>query len=101
MRLGPLMPLRLVCAGLLLLALGPQLRAEYVVLKSGQRLCVTGYQLLGDHYRLEMNGGVVEVQRESVVNIEPEEAFAPEPPKPVIPAMAPYRPHYQRDRGGV
>jgi len=53
------------------------LRAEYVVLRSGQRLTVTGYQLLGDKYRLQMNGGFVEVPREEVVAIEPEEVFTP------------------------
>ena len=48
-------------------AASPALRAEYVVLKSGQRLSVTGYQLLGDRYRLQVNGGVVEVPAESVL----------------------------------
>lgn len=72
-------------------AASPALRAEYVVLKSGQRLSVTGYQLLGDRYRLQVNGGVVEVPAESVLSIEPEEAFAPEPPKPVAASTAPYR----------
>jgi transglycosylase-like protein with SLT domain len=55
----------------------PALRAEYVVLRSGQRLTVTGYQLLGDKYRLQMNGGFVEVPSEEVVAIEPEDVFTP------------------------
>ncbi|MDQ1409538.1 MAG: hypothetical protein QOJ41_1273 [Acidobacteriaceae bacterium] len=55
----------------------PALRAEYVVLRSGQRLTVTGYQLLGDKYRLQMNGGFVEVPSAEVVAIEPEEVFTP------------------------
>jgi hypothetical protein len=55
----------------------PTLRAEYVVLRSGQRLTVTGYQLLGDKYRLQMNGGFVEVPSEEVVAIEPEDVFTP------------------------
>jgi soluble lytic murein transglycosylase-like protein len=59
------------------LFLAPALRAEYVVLRSGQRLTVTGYQLLGDKYRLQMNGGFVEVPSEEVVAIEPEEVFTP------------------------
>jgi soluble lytic murein transglycosylase-like protein len=59
------------------LFLAPALRAEYVVLRSGQRLTVTGYQLLGDKYRLQMNGGFVEVPSEEVVAIEPEEIFTP------------------------
>jgi soluble lytic murein transglycosylase-like protein len=59
------------------LFLAPALRAEYVVLRSGQRLTVTGYQLVGDKYRLQMNGGFVEVPSEEVVAIEPEEVFTP------------------------
>jgi soluble lytic murein transglycosylase-like protein len=55
----------------------PALRAEYVVLRSGQRLTVTGYQLIGDKYRLQMNGGFVEVPSADVVAIEPEERFTP------------------------
>ena len=77
----------------LLLSLGlvaaPALRAEYVVLRSGQRLKVTGYQLLGDKYRLQMGGGTVEIAAEDVVTIEPEEVFTPLPAKPIV--KAPYR----------
>ena len=77
----------------LLLSLGllaaPALRAEYVVLRSGQRLKVTGYQLLGDKYRLQMGGGTVEIAAEDVVTIEPEEVFTPLPAKPLV--KAPYR----------
>ena len=58
----------------------PSLRAEYVVLRSGQRLAVTGYQLLGDKYRLQMKGGTAEVPVEQVVAIEPEEIFTSVPP---------------------
>jgi hypothetical protein len=56
------------------------LRAEYIVLRSGQRLAVTGYQLLGDKYRLQMKGGTAEVPVEQVVAIEPEEIFTSVPP---------------------
>lgn len=58
----------------------PSLRAEYVVLRSGQRLPVTGYQILGDKYHLQMKGGTVEVPAEQVLAIEPEEVFTPVPP---------------------
>jgi hypothetical protein len=54
-------------------------RAEYVVLQSGQRLNVTGYQLIGDRYRLQMTGGFVEVPASEVVRIEPEDIFTPIP----------------------
>jgi hypothetical protein len=67
----------------------PALRAEYVVLRSGQRLTVTSYQLNGDKYRLQMKGGSVEIAAEEVVAIEPEEVFTPVPRTPTI--KPPYR----------
>ncbi len=67
----------------------PALRAEYVVLRSGQRLTVTGYQLTGNKYRLQMAGGLVEIAAEEVVAIEPEEVFTPVPAKPIV--RPPYR----------
>ena len=69
-------------AGLAALSAG-ELRAEYIVLRSGQRLSVTGYQLLGDKYKLQMKGGSLEVLAQEVVAIEPEEVFVPVPPTPV------------------
>jgi hypothetical protein len=51
-------------------------RADNVVLKNGQTLNVTGYQLVGDKYRLQMTGGVVEVAFDDVERIEPEDTFA-------------------------
>lgn len=64
----------------------PALRAEYVVLRSGQRLAVTSYELLGDKYRLRVAGGFVVVDVEDVVAIEPEEVFkpVPAPAQPVV-----------------
>jgi len=84
--------LRLKRAALLLslvVLAAPTLRAEYVVLRSGQRLRVTGYQLLGDKYRLQMAGGVVEIAAEDVVAIEPEDSFTPVPAKAIV--KPPYR----------
>lgn len=77
---------KLVLAALVLLT-APALRAEYVVLRSGQRLNVTGYELLGDKYRLQMNGGSVEIPASEVVAIEPEDLFRPivAPAKPAAP----------------
>ncbi len=60
----------------------PAARADYVVLRSGQRLNVTGYQLLGDTYRLQLVGGVAEIPASDVVAIEPEEIFASPSPAP-------------------
>ncbi len=84
--------MRLRQAALLLpfaLLVAPAVRAEYVVLKSGQRLTVTSYQLNGDKYRLQMAGGSVEIAAEEVVAIEPEEIFTPAPAKPAL--KPPYR----------
>jgi hypothetical protein len=73
----------------LLFSLAPGVRAEYFVLRSGQRLSVTGYQLQGETYRLQMAGGWVEVSARDVVAIEPEEVFT------VIPAQPPSAPAVQ------
>lgn len=70
---------------LLWLALGaaaPAARAEYAVLRSGQRLHITGYERAGSVVRLHMAGGRVEVASEDIVAMEPEDYF-PAPPKPV------------------
>jgi hypothetical protein len=64
-------------ASLILLAASVPARADYVVLRSGARLNVTGYEILGDRYRLHLKGGVAEVPVEDIVAIEPEEIFEP------------------------
>jgi len=71
--------LALFVATLFSAAAAPQLRGEYIVLRSGARLNVTGYEFLGNKYRLQVAGGVVEVPAEEVVAIEPEEIFEPIP----------------------
>jgi len=60
-----------------LLSVAPAVRADYVVLRSGARLNVTGYEILGDRYRLHLRGGVAEVPVDDIVGIEPEEVFEP------------------------
>jgi Transglycosylase SLT domain len=84
-----------LCPGLLVLcsiaAFAPIACGEYIVLRSGQRLVVTGYQLIGDKYRLQIVGGTVEVPATEVMAIEPEEVFTPEP-KPAPSAAAPKAP---------
>lgn len=64
-------------AGLLLLSTCVPAGADYVVLRSGTRLNVTGYEILGDRYRLHVQGGVAEVPVADIVAIEPEEIFTP------------------------
>ena len=82
--------IRGLLAGALLCMATPCLRAEYVVLRSGQRLQVTSYEMLGDKYRLQIAGGQVMVPAEEVLAIEPEEIFTPGPPKPAA-TTAPFR----------
>jgi hypothetical protein len=84
LRLTRLLP---CCA--LLLAVAPAGRAEYIVLRSGQRLNVSGYQLLGDKYQLQVAGGTVLVATEDVLGIEPEELFTRL--KPADNLKAPFR----------
>jgi soluble lytic murein transglycosylase-like protein len=83
------MPKHVVLLLPLLLAAVPQVRAEYFVLQSGQRLHVTGYQLLGDTYRVQMNGGFVELPAANVTVIEPEDVFTSAPPVEAV--KAPFR----------
>ncbi len=71
----------------MLLAGAAKARADYVVLRSGARLEVTGYEILPDHYILHLKGGVAEVPLSEIVGIEPEEVFDPieEPLNPKTP----------------
>ena len=87
------MRLTLISAAIILAAsCAAPAHAEYVVLRTGQRLNVTGYQLVGDVYRLQLNGGSVEIAASEVSNIEPEEVFvSPPPPAPKVVALPPSR----------
>jgi hypothetical protein len=66
---------RFAVSALLVACAAPELRAEYIVLRSGQRLEVTGYQIIGNTYRLQMKGGTVDVTADEIVAIEPEDIF--------------------------
>lgn len=77
-----------LCAFLLLFS-AASARAEYIVLQSGLRIHVNGYQRLGEKYRLQLQGGWMDVSVADVVKIEPEEVFEPIPqPAPEVPAQA-------------
>ncbi len=83
MRLGqPTLGLALSCG--VLLAMPCVARPDNIVLKNGQRLNVTGYQLIGDTYHLQMAGVAVDVPFDEVASIEPEDQFAPPPPLPTL-----------------
>jgi soluble lytic murein transglycosylase-like protein len=65
------------------------LHAEHIVLRNGQRLSVTGYELRNDIYHLQMKGGTVDLPATEVTNIEPEDVFTPIL-KPVPVSNAPF-----------
>jgi hypothetical protein len=60
-----------------LAALTPCARADYVVLQSGERIHVTGYERAGETVRLTMAGGTLEIPADTVVQIDPEDTFLP------------------------
>ena len=63
-------------------AAAPSVRADYAVLRSGVRLHITGYERTGDHVRLSMTGGSVDVQADDLVSVEPEDRFIAQAPAP-------------------
>ena len=79
---------RLLLATIMLAATSNGARADYFVLRSGARLAVNSYQLLGERYRVQIDGGTAEIVASDVVAIEPEEIFIPAPRMPL--AQAPY-----------
>ena len=68
-----------ICACLLAT---PSARADYAVLRNGQRLHVTSYEKLGDNVRLDLPGGSVTIPTADLAALEPEEVFPPNPPPP-------------------
>jgi len=68
---------RLLAGTALLVALlaAQTAKADYAVLRSGQRLHITGWQNLGDTVRLDLAGGSVTISAADLDRIEPEELF--------------------------
>jgi len=62
----------------------PAARADYAVLRSGQRLHITSYELAGSRVRLVIDGGTVEMAADDLVSVEPETIF---PAPPALPAV--------------
>jgi hypothetical protein len=58
---------------------GEPAHAEYAVLRSGQRMRITGYEHVGNSVRLHVGGGAVDVDAAELVTIEPEELFPAAP----------------------
>lgn len=68
----------LLCGAIAALtALAPPARADYIVLQSGERIHVTGYERVGDTLRLTMAGGTLEIPANSLVRVDPEDTFLP------------------------
>src|SRR5947209_19490953 len=82
---------RLRFAALFLLpsALAPAANAEYAVLRSSQRLHITGYENRGATILLRLNGGRIEVPASELVAIEPEDVFTALPQPPAATATLP------------
>jgi hypothetical protein len=57
--------------------LAPCARADYIVLQSGQRIHVTGYERVGDTVRLTVSGGTMEIRADEVAGVDPEDTFSP------------------------
>jgi soluble lytic murein transglycosylase-like protein len=67
-----------LCGAMALLAsFAPSARADYIVLQTGQRIHVTGYEFVGDTLRLTMAGGKMEIPADALLRIDPEDMFAP------------------------
>jgi soluble lytic murein transglycosylase-like protein len=60
---------------LIALAAAQPAKADYAVLRSGQRLHITGWQALGDTVRLDLSGGSVTIAADDLAAIEPEDVF--------------------------
>jgi soluble lytic murein transglycosylase-like protein len=80
---------RLLIPAALLLAgafSAPVALADYAVLRSGQRLHITGYELTGDIMRLSLGGGTVEIPASDILRIEPEDVFLDTSNPPATPS---------------
>jgi len=60
----------------------PSARADYAVLRNGQRLHITRYESLGNTVCLDLPGGSVTIPASDLAAIEPEDLFPPNPPDP-------------------
>ena len=67
-----------------LLTFAPLAHADYAVLRSGQRLHITGYLRQGESVVLYVVGGNVVVPSREIVRFDPEDIFAPSPGTPAL-----------------
>jgi soluble lytic murein transglycosylase-like protein len=64
-------------------------KADYAVLRGGQRLHIAGWQILGDKVRLDMKGGSVTIDAAELARVEPEDVFG-ESAKTELDVSVPY-----------
>jgi soluble lytic murein transglycosylase-like protein len=84
MRPRPTLAFVLVAAAIF----APAARADYAVLRSGVKLHITGYERDGEHVRLAVAGGSIEIAADDLARVEPEEVFQAAPV--VAPPEAPF-----------
>jgi Transglycosylase SLT domain len=72
----------------LILLAASSARADYAVLRSGERLHFTSREQVGDMMRLTIPGGRVDLPAVEIVSIEPEDVFQANPTPP--PAAGPF-----------
>ena len=70
-----------------ILAAAPAARADWAVLRNGQRLHVTGYERRGSEVILQLAGGEATLPASAVLRFEPEDIFPAAKPAP---AQGPY-----------
>ncbi len=71
--------MRNLMALLAIAMVAPSAQADYAVLRSGQRLHISGYVREGENVRLNVEGGSVVVAADDLLRIEPEEVFTAAP----------------------
>jgi|ERR1700723_1223545 len=73
---------RIALISALFLLAGSAARADYAVLRSGERLHFTSREQMGDMMRLTIPGGRVDLPASEIVSIEAEDVFQPNPTPP-------------------
>ena len=73
---------RALIAGAALLAVVPAARADWAVLRNGQRLHITGYERRGSRVVLRLDGGVATLPASAILRFEPEDIFPAAAPSP-------------------
>ena len=65
--------------------LAPAAGADYAVLRSGERLHITSYEVIADQVKLTVPGGYILIPASSLLAVEPEDTFPALPSVRVVP----------------